>query len=68
MSSQYHENGKRKVFYQNNCIVDSQKSCPGSCTCDYGTRTEYDYMQFQHFMLGKQVQIPVMSQVPKWKS
>lgn len=67
MSSEYRENAKtRKTLYQNTSY-NTKEFCPGSCTCDYGTRTEYDYMQYQNFILGKKSYLPIVKEVSNWK-
>jgi len=66
MSAQYREGGKK--FYTKYLTNDSTlPSCPGSCSCDFGTRTEYDAEQMEWAMTGEFPELKLVRKISGWK-
>lgn len=64
--SQYNDGMKQipAIYAQSN--NENNYNCPAQCSCDLGTRTAYDVMQYQKFVLNENVQFPKISNNTTW--
>lgn len=65
MSAQYREGSKpTPPSYQ----IGKQKmdTCQGQFTCNFGKRSAYDVMQFQHYVKGAKEPIQTVKNIPGW--
>ena len=54
MSSQYYETKRLPLpQYETMGQLTHCMTCPGSCSCNLGQRSNYDQMQFEAYVLGK---------------
>jgi hypothetical protein len=74
MSTQYREDKQRRsrTAYQTSYPVHNSwdlepSNCPGSCSCEPGSRTQYDRMQYTKYVTGQPQTIPTVMDVPGWK-
>ena len=67
MSAQYREGQKLVNQYKNAQSNTSQDKCPGKCTCDFGTRSNYDQKQFGYYVKGENEDIKLIQVIPGWK-
>jgi hypothetical protein len=65
----YREETRRPSQYlsQYKSYQNATLNCPGSCSCDFGTRTNYDRMQYGTYVQGKPDQLPVVFEIAGWK-
>lgn len=66
-SAQYRDTVKKIPTKYKSCQSEFQQRCPGQCTCDYGTRSNYDHMQFEHYVKGRPEYVPYVQRIPGWK-
>jgi len=65
MSAQYREGSKKiPTSYQ----IGKQKAepCSRQCSCNFGKRSAYDAMQFQHYVNGAKEPIITVKKLPGW--
>jgi len=55
MSAQYREGNKkiRPANYEELKQMTQWSTCPGSCSCDLGSRSTFDQLQYQSMVLGQ---------------
>lgn len=66
-TAQYRSEQKLSKTDYRNCANKHNLCCNGKCTCDYGTRSNYDNIQYQHYVMGKRFQIQTVKDIPGWK-
>jgi len=68
MTAQCYENTKKyNTKYEKSYQTQLPTNCPGSCTCNLGTRTQYDYIQYNNYVAGQHKQFNLVQRVPGWK-
>lgn len=68
MTPQYRENGSVRTNYEYNKLNPTKQSCPGQCTCNFGTRTSYDELQRSSILKEpRNIKYPTVKIIPGWK-
>ena len=66
MSAQYQERSPNadRPLYETNRMIERCTKCPGTCSCDLGSRSNYDRMQFAAYVLNENVlqKLPLVKQ------
>ena len=66
MSAQYQERSPNadRSLYETNRMIERCTKCPGTCSCDLGSRSNYDRMQFAAYVLNENVlqKLPLVKQ------
>jgi hypothetical protein len=66
-SVQYRDTVKKIPTQYKNLGNELQQKCPGQCTCNFGTRSNYDSMQFNHYVRGKPERLHITEKISGWK-
>lgn len=67
MPSAQYSDGTKKIPTQYKRRNDKPQQCPGKCTCDFGTRSSYDQMQYDQYVKGDAEHIRTVNKIPNWK-
>lgn len=68
VSTQYREGAKKPIPSNYTTLKNKyMQCCQGQCTCDIGTRTNYDKAQYKINVLHKDVKLPLVTRIPGWQ-